>query len=56
MVSRKGNRTACQDVLEANVKRGIGVRGEDGALLANNVPGLAILVSCRVHDLARSRR
>ena len=46
-------RTASQDVLKAHVKGGVGMRGEDGALLADNVLGLAILVPCRVRDLWR---
>ena len=48
-------RTARQDILKAHVERGVGVRGEDGLLLAGNVLGLAVLVARGVRDLGVSR-
>lgn len=38
-------------VLKADIKRSIGVRGEDSPLLAGNVSGPAVLVANRIPDL-----
>ncbi len=49
---RKGRtRTAGEDVLKAHVKGGVVVGGEDGPLLAGDVPGPAVLVADSVLDL-----
>lgn len=44
-------RTSCQQVLEADVERGIRVGCEDCPLLAGNVLWPAVLVSYRITDL-----
>lgn len=44
-------RTSCQQVLEADVKRGVGVGREDCPLLAGDVLWPAVLVSHGITDL-----
>lgn len=44
-------RTSCQEVLEADVKRSVGMRREDRPLLAGDVLGLSVLVSYGIADL-----
>jgi hypothetical protein len=44
-------RTASDDVLEADVEGGVGVRGECVAILANNVLGLVVIVAHGIADL-----
>lgn len=44
-------RTASEDVLEADVKGGVRVGGEDGPRLANDISGASVLVAVGIADL-----
>jgi hypothetical protein len=46
-----GQRTATKQVLEADVKGGVGVRSEDDSGLARNVLGPAVFVANGITDL-----
>lgn len=43
--------TTSEYVLEANVKGGVGVRGEDGPRLSHNVSGTTVLVADGISNL-----
>lgn len=47
----EGGRTARQEVLVADVKGSVGVRGEDGLGFADDVSGAAVLVAEGIADL-----
>lgn len=49
---RRARRTSSQEILEADIKCRVGVRGEDGSLLAGHVLWLSVLVSYCVPDLS----